>query len=53
MEVYKVAMKLLSRISEIVDESDVVQEFENELWVRMPRKDWEWLRELGHTVKGD
>lgn len=53
MEAYKVAMKLLSRISEIVDESDVVQEFENELWIRMPREDWEWMRELGHTVKGD
>lgn len=50
-ESYKVAMDLLTRVSDVVAEGNVMQEFENEVWVCLPREDWEWLQELGHMVR--
>lgn len=50
-EAYRVAADLLSRVSEVVEESHLMQEFEDVVWVSFERADWEWLKELCRTVK--
>lgn len=52
-EAYKNALSLLSRVAETIEEGNVMQEFEHEVWVCLPRDDWEWLQELGHIIKGE
>lgn len=50
-EAYRVAADLLSRVSDVVSEGHLMQEFEDVVWVCLPREDWEWLQELQQTVK--